>query len=164
MRWKQLLQRDDDPVGCKWRFANMGLQKAQNLFSLQSYLQKYGDEQKRRDCEEWKLTLVCGDNQWELLCCPEDHRCKNESCVINRTCCTDCWLPQCDECSFAMYNQGGPASLPPASLANDMMIYYAPAILYTEQVTIMEMVCASVCLTSMMCFSLEKVSWQPRFR
>ena len=55
-----------------------------------------------------------------------------------------------------MSNFGGTAALPPASLANDMMIYYAPAILYTEHVTIMEMICASVCLTSMICFSLEK--------
>ena len=46
--------------------------------------------------------------------------------------------------------------MPPAALANDMMIYYAPQILYTEEVTMMEMICASTCLTSMICFSLEK--------
>ena len=46
--------------------------------------------------------------------------------------------------------------MPPASLANDMMIFYAPAVLYKEEVTVMEMICASTCLTSMICFSLEK--------
>ena len=46
--------------------------------------------------------------------------------------------------------------MPPAALANDMMIFYAPRELYTKKVTIMEMICASVCLTSMICFSLEK--------
>ena len=46
--------------------------------------------------------------------------------------------------------------MPPAALANDMMVFYAPKELYTQKVTIMEMICASVCLTSMICFSLEK--------
>ena len=55
-----------------------------------------------------------------------------------------------------MSDQRGRPSLPPAALANDMMVYYAPEILYTEEVTMMEMVCASVCLTSMICFSFEK--------
>ena len=46
--------------------------------------------------------------------------------------------------------------MPPAALANDMMIFYAPKELYTKKVTVMEMICASVCLTSMICFRLEK--------
>ena len=46
--------------------------------------------------------------------------------------------------------------MPPAALANDMMVFYAPKELYTQKVTVMEMICASVCLTSMICFSLEK--------
>jgi hypothetical protein len=50
----------------------------------------------------------------------------------------------------------GHATLPPAALANDMMTYYAPKILYEKRATVMEMICASVCLTSMICFSLEK--------
>eukprot|EP00972_Heterocapsa_arctica_P065871 9720888-Heterocapsa_arctica.AAC.1 len=43
----------------------------------------------------------------------------------------------------------------PAMLANDMMIFYAPKELYTLQVSVLELICASVCLTSMICFSLE---------
>ena len=44
----------------------------------------------------------------------------------------------------------------PACLINDMMIYYAPSILYKEEVSVMEMICASVCITSMISFTLEK--------
>ena len=40
-------------------------------------------------------------------------------------------------------------------LANDLMIFYAPRELYTLNVTVMEMLCASVCLTSMICYTLE---------
>ena len=45
--------------------------------------------------------------------------------------------------------------LPLAALANDLMIFYAPQELYTRRVTVMEMICASTCLTSMICFSFE---------
>ena len=49
--------------------------------------------------------------------------------------------------------------MPPMALTNDMMIFYAPRELYTKQVTVMEMICASVCFTSMVCFTLE---WKHR--
>ena len=67
-----------------------------------------------------------------------------------------CQLPQCHECTNNLTDKFGHAALPPAALANDMMTYYAPKILYEKRVTVMEMICASVCLTSMICFSLEK--------
>ena len=45
---------------------------------------------------------------------------------------------------------------PPASLTNDMMLFYAPEELYKHDATVMEIICASVCITSMICFTLEK--------
>ena len=45
---------------------------------------------------------------------------------------------------------------PPArALANDLMIFYAPRSIYEDQMTVMEMICSSVCITSMICFSME---------
>jgi len=42
------------------------------------------------------------------------------------------------------------------ALANDMMIFYAPAELCKDDgLTVMEIICASPCITSMICFSLE---------
>ena len=46
--------------------------------------------------------------------------------------------------------------MPAEALGNDLMIVYAPSILYEEKVTFMEMICASVCLTTMICFTLER--------
>ena len=46
--------------------------------------------------------------------------------------------------------------MPSAALVNDLMIYYPPALLYEEKVTVMVMICASVCITSMICFTLER--------
>ena len=45
--------------------------------------------------------------------------------------------------------------MPPRSLANDLMTFYAPDRMYTEGMTVMEMICCSPCITSMICFSLE---------
>ena len=45
--------------------------------------------------------------------------------------------------------------MPAMSLANDIMIFYVPREMYTLNVTAIEMICASVCLTSMLCYTLE---------
>ncbi len=36
-----------------------------------------------------------------------------------------------------------------------MVNFYASEILYSENVAVMEMICTSVCLTSMTCFTME---------
>ena len=46
--------------------------------------------------------------------------------------------------------------MPRSALTNDLMIFYAPALLYEKMVTAMELICASVCLTTMISFTLEK--------
>ena len=46
-------------------------------------------------------------------------------------------------------------TVPRRSLANDLMTFYAPDRTYTEGMTVMEMICCSPCITSMICFSLE---------
>ena len=43
-----------------------------------------------------------------------------------------------------------------AALANDMMILCAPRILYERSSALMEMICASVCLTTIVSFNLER--------
>ena len=66
------------------------------------------------------------------------------------------WIvaPICQECATHIYSSE--PSVPPAGLSNDMMIFYAPSILYEKNVSVMEMICASVCITSMISFTLEK--------
>ena len=46
--------------------------------------------------------------------------------------------------------------MPATALANDMLIFYAPKMIYQMEVTFMELICASPCFTAMCCFSLEK--------
>ena len=101
-------------------------------------------------------SLTLEEEEVKVLCCPEDVMC----CRLDRhdhsstECCDECMALVCKECGRDL--DGEVPSLPPAALANDMMIYYAPTILYAKKVTMMEMICASVCVTSMICFTLEK--------
>ena len=92
----------------------------------------------------------------KMLCCPEDVACPRFGTAghSQTECCEECIAPVCNECAKSLDSEA--PSLPPAALSNDMMIYYAPAVLYVKKVTVMEMICASVCVTSMICFTLEK--------
>ena len=88
------------------------------------------------------------DNEsFKMSCCPEDLVCKN---IMNRhhsrqECCNACEMPCCQECAHHMF--GEEPSMPPVALSNDMVIYYAATELYIENVTAMEMICASVCVS-----------------
>ena len=63
-------------------------------------------------------------------------------------------MPICKECAQHMFVKE--PSMPPAALANDKMIYDSPTESYNDNVTVMEMLCASFCITSMLCVTLAK--------
>ena len=92
------------------------------------------------------VVISCTD----LICCPEDKECK-AGCSEHHAC-ARCWIPVCASCR----EQAGKGAIPKEALANDMVVYYAPRELYEFKVTMLELVCASPCLTSLICFSLEK--------
>ena len=98
------------------------------------------------------------DNTLAVVCCPEDvrrtsncTRCRAGSPQSKPSLCEHCEVPVCQGCMSYM-KKGG---MPPEALANDMWFGYAPDILYSENVTVVEMICASPCFTSMVCLSLE---------
>ena len=165
IRWTQPLKRNSGCYEQPWTFAGIDMMKAVDIFGLQTFLDRYGTDEgqarmnraRAKECrDDWCLAVRTPEASFELLCCPEDHTCKDSVCTRRKRCCPECWLPICRECESELVDKSGKAAMPPASLANDMMIYYAPKVLYTEEATVMEMICASVCLTSMICFSLEK--------
>ena len=78
-------------------------------------------------------------------------------CCANEALCANCWVPICKYCEAAV-KKGPDGKMPREALTNDLMIYYAPSILYERQVTLMELICASVCLTTMISFTLERKS------
>ena len=103
------------------------------------------------ELEAWACQVDFAAASVQLVCCPEDKichkRCRPESL------CSQCWVPLCRSCKGDLVWHG---RQPAAALSNDMMVYYGPREAYSVEVTVMEMLCASPCLTTMICFSLEQ--------
>ena len=129
---------------------------------MNTYIEKYGDtgaagvdlRGRADEFADWHVDVPFPGGVVRLLCCPEDRVCGKKTCQSGSRCwCQDCTVPVCREC-MGHLNRRTPC-MPPAALTNDLMIFYAPEVLYTRNVTIMEMICASVCLMSMICFTME---------
>ena len=143
----------------------MNITKTEHLFGLNTYCDKYGTMNEdirltptHEEIDDWHLFVPFGSTTVKVLCCPEDIQCIRlgdvPQCHSSKICCEQCRAPICKECANCIF--ASPPSVPPAGLSNDMMIDYTPSILYTENVTVMEMICASVCITSMITFTFEK--------
>ena len=142
---------------------------AEYHFSLESYLQKYAQDplgfyDLRRhldDFDDWVADVPFAQEYVRIICCPEDRTCTSAACRSSLRLCQHCSVPVCKMCRAPMTKQvlphtGGRRACPPGALANDMMIFYPTRELHTDGgLTVMEMICASPCLTSMICFSME---------
>ena len=130
--------------------------QTQNMLGLKAYVQKYGQmsedvalEEDHVEFEDWHLVIPFDRGNVNNLCCPEDVHCSGESRHSRFTCCPFCVAPVCIECQTHICKRT--PELPPAALTNDMMIYYTPTEIYELNATVMELICASVCITSMFC-------------
>ena len=162
-------------------FFSLTAQDTKHALGLEQYLQDYGTirpecgrtegvhlQDRLEEFEDWIIEIPFESTDLHvaesvtMLCCPEDRRCKNKQCrsAEGKSVCADCEVPFCTECKT---NLMAPTNIfhgldrqPPArALANDLMVFYAPKTMYECNMTVMEMICSSVCITSMICFSME---------
>ena len=101
--------------------------------------------------KDFTLDVAVEGKNIRVLCCPEDIECDITAVNSDHSPCARCSFPLCSECAVPLKSK----RMPPAALSNDMMVFYAPVELYSLNVTVVEMVCASVCITSMICTTLE---------
>ena len=80
----------------------------------------------------------------DLRCCSEKGHPLDQLCDM-------CEVPLCSDCHGHLQAK----KLPPLSLANDMWSGFAPERIYREKVTVMELICASPCITTLVCMSME---------
>jgi len=141
-------------------FFGLSHTQAEKILGFEAYMTKYGHcsgsgmpnlNQWREEFEDFVLDVTIDGKSLRLLCCPEDLQCDSAECQKNASRCGQCRVPMCSECTNSLEKK----VMPPAALTNDMMVFYAPVELYTLNVTVVEMVCASVCITSMICSTLE---------
>ena len=147
-------------------FLGMDAATLENILGFRTYLKKYGRcpgrgmpnlTEDMQEFDDWLLTIDIGDKSIPILCCSEDLACDTGACTKSGACCTKCKLPVCNACENAL--TATPPRIPAAALVNDMMIFYAPKEIYIHGVSVVEMICASPCITSMICCTLE---WKHR--
>ena len=142
-------------------FLGLDLDETEEVFSTEAFLENYGvtpGGTKLKDYPheflDWEMSIPFpGSDLVEVLCCAEDLVCsQHQDLPINEhLCCSECSAPLYRECIDSLHER----KLPPQALANDMQNFYAPKTLYLREVTVFEMVCASPCITAMICYSLE---------
>lgn len=133
-------------------------EEAEKLLGMEPFMQRYvahetvfAQQEMKHELQDWACEVQMGNASVRLLCCPEDKVCAKR--CNEQTLCPQCWVPLCRSCKQDLVWH---KKLPAAALSNDMMVYYGPKDACRKEVTVMEMVCASPCLTTMICFSLEQ--------
>ena len=150
--WVQPVDRKNETI------FGQSLGAVEKLLGMKVFRKKYVDKETEfarqemtAELEAWACQVDFAAASVQLVCCPEDKichkRCRPESL------CSQCWVPLCRSCKGDLVWHG---RQPAAALSNDMMVYYGPREAYSVEVTVMEMLCASPCLTTMICFSLEQ--------
>ena len=134
------------------------LARVDSVLGFGAFKEKYVDtatafaqQEMNEELESWSCEAQCLGQGIKVVCCPEDKVCQKR--CAPETLCSQCWVPLCRDCRRELVWHG---QQPAAALSNDMMVYYAPRNVYSTEVTVMEMLCASPCLTTMICFSLEQ--------
>ena len=130
---------------------------AETCLCLRTFKEKYvtqakafAQQEMNSELEDWISEAQLGEQKVPIVCCPEDKVC-NKRCPSEKFC-SQYWVPLCATCRRDLVWHG---RQPAAALGNDMMVYYSPKEVFALEVTVMEMLCASPCLTTMICFSLE---------
>ena len=99
---------------------------------------------------QWTCNIAYASYNMSVLACPEDKRC-SQRCPSNRLC-THCEIPMCTSCHTRIYRQ---RMKPLEALSNDLFLGHPPKELYGQECTILELLCASPCMTALTCFSIE---------
>ena len=145
----------------------LGLSKKQvhDFFGLYTYLEKYGirdfcgcstdlnTSPFREEFEDWTMTVSLHGQATQLLCCPEDVTCPDHQRRPGHIC-KKCQIPLCHVCSGDVFHDDGPKQ-PAIGFANDMWTGYASDYVYRMRVTYLELLVASPCCLSLICFVLQ---------
>ena len=120
----------------------------------------------RAQMDPWKCQLLCPGYALTLVGCPEDKRCERvRPCGSNRMC-ADCEVPLCTTCFRNLYRE---QHKPPEALSNNMLLGHPPRELYANECTVLELLCASPCMTALTCYrpnlwmetrSIQRWAWR----
>ena len=99
---------------------------------------------------QWTCHMSCPSYKIHVVACPEDKICVRR--CPSGSVCMQCEVPLCSSCWTYLYRH---RSKPPEALSNDMILGHPPREIYTQECTVLELLCASPCMTALTCFSIE---------
>ena len=106
----------------------------------------------RSEMDSWTCHFRSAEYDVMLVACSEDKRCSAVSpCRSNRMCAL-CEVPLCKACQDSLY---GCQRKPAEALSNNMVLGHPPRDLYAQECTVLELLCASPCMTALTCYSIE---------
>ena len=154
-------------------FGEWTTEEVESFLSVRAYVAAYGHDDTNphlkltvadKEFDDWQVKAVMKgksgkSREVKLLCCPEDVSCNAIPAHDDGHVCRECEVPLCTDCRRDILRPyRGEAlipNIPARSLCNDLMAFYPPKSIYDEGMTLMEMICCTPCITSMLCFSLE---------
>ncbi|CAJ1386816.1 unnamed protein product, partial [Effrenium voratum] len=160
IQWRWILSRCGGEEEGEWRLFGQPAPRVVEILGLNAFLDKHDKLHSERAArmstnesfENWKLKLP-GPGGAEILCCPEDRRCGADPTHVGAAgvLCEERETPVCRACFESLKKK----KMPPVSLANDMWVGYSPERIFEEKMTALELICASPCVTTMVCMSME---------
>eukprot|EP00438_Fugacium_kawagutii_P033974 Skav228932 [mRNA] locus=scaffold2181:248822:258688:+ [translate_table: standard] len=152
IEWRQIIADDEAMI------LSLPLEEVNRTLSYKAYETTYLQQHSarvqlelRKQLRHWSSTLQLASGNLPIICCPEDKICRQK--CPPELMCKQCQAPVCVHCQQQITRQKTTSAL---TLSNDMLVFYPPRDIYAEEITFMELVCASPCFTAMACFSLEK--------
>jgi hypothetical protein len=148
------------------KFLNLSPEQVNGFFGKSTYLQRYGKRIIKGCCTDleaspfkeeldaWVVSVHVHGLSTDLIACGEDVQCCDHKHGANMNkLCAKCEVPLCSECLKSL--RAKPAQQPPLGLCNDTWTGYSSDFIYESNVTYLELLCASPCCLSLICFILQ---------
>ena len=121
------------------KFLRLDATEAEGILGFDTYMSDYGPASAIEELKDWCVVAPIGTSFVTLLCCPEDRRCSTQSHARNSALCDTCEIPLCKECHISLSKK----RLPAMALTNDLWTGHTSRFIYENNVTYMELLCAS---------------------
>jgi len=139
IQWRQVFKSD--------RFCGMTSEETAMALGMDTYMDEYGSGENgpdlrkgpaQEEMKDWVLSVPFKAGNINIICCPEDRKCKtcshgNKHELVEdgrQAVCQDCTLPVCSSCWRTLSKS---KKRPQLALANDLWTGYIPAYIYQQK-------------------------------
>jgi hypothetical protein len=150
------------------KFLHMNKEMTEFKLGLKTYMTAHDDvaslhtRDAKDDLKHWTAMIPFPDGDVCIMCCPEDRKCEDEELHEDEEgeggrvhLCAKCFVPVCRDCEKEVVDECHKHSVPKFAVSNDLYFGYVPAFIYTEKVTYMEMLCASLFNPTMLSMQVD---------